>query len=304
MMTMTTKCLISHIRRTNRIIQNPSDQLHLVPLPLGELHLYYIWFLITNFPPRRRRTSDAKRVIPPVPPAPTLPPISDNQVPSSTSNAGDNSNHPENIAVRPHPNHDSNPTMPIRPISVYNHSPTVSHRVVRLPPDGYIPTVGSNSVISLPPPHELSMPVPPTGTSLPSATEPSSNPRQERRETPKLSRQLRPNNRNKQHTGPRSEASRTSTYISESSLFDPPDSDNVEKNKDKEEIDYFTEGAKGIGSFSRAFTVERKASKANPDPISPSLPTPAQLAFLDRYNESASKMQGKFVIEVSDPFIC
>ncbi|KAJ6566963.1 hypothetical protein B0H19DRAFT_716024 [Mycena capillaripes] len=38
-------------------------------------------------------------------------------------------------------------------------SPTMSHRSVAPPPDGFIPTVGADSVISLPPPHELSRPV-------------------------------------------------------------------------------------------------------------------------------------------------
>ncbi|KAJ7878509.1 hypothetical protein B0H14DRAFT_1635438 [Mycena olivaceomarginata] len=37
-------------------------------------------------------------------------------------------------------------------------SPALSHRSVALPPDG-IPTMGADSVISLPPPHELSRPV-------------------------------------------------------------------------------------------------------------------------------------------------
>ncbi|KAJ7500512.1 hypothetical protein B0H11DRAFT_2378327 [Mycena galericulata] len=38
-------------------------------------------------------------------------------------------------------------------------SPSMSYRSVALPPDGFIPTVGADSVISLPPPHELSRPV-------------------------------------------------------------------------------------------------------------------------------------------------
>ncbi|KAJ7100510.1 hypothetical protein C8R44DRAFT_353314 [Mycena epipterygia] len=38
-------------------------------------------------------------------------------------------------------------------------SPSMSHRSVAPPPDGFIPTVGADSVIFLPPPHELSRPV-------------------------------------------------------------------------------------------------------------------------------------------------
>ncbi|KAJ7629584.1 hypothetical protein B0H17DRAFT_1218145 [Mycena rosella] len=38
-------------------------------------------------------------------------------------------------------------------------TPSVSHPPVTLPPDGWIPTVGADSVIILPPPHELSRPV-------------------------------------------------------------------------------------------------------------------------------------------------
>ncbi|KAJ7184682.1 hypothetical protein C8R46DRAFT_465341 [Mycena filopes] len=38
-------------------------------------------------------------------------------------------------------------------------SPSMSHRSVALPPDGFIPTTGVDSVIALPPPHELSRPV-------------------------------------------------------------------------------------------------------------------------------------------------
>lgn len=43
-----------------------------------------------------------------------------------------------------------------------NLSPSVSHRSIVLPPDGFIPTLGPDSLISLPPPHELSLPVPPS----------------------------------------------------------------------------------------------------------------------------------------------
>ncbi len=48
---------------------------------------------------------------------------------------------------------------PIRPVSVYNHSPSVVHQSIVLPPDNYIPVMNANSVIALPPPHELTIPV-------------------------------------------------------------------------------------------------------------------------------------------------
>ncbi|KAJ7127568.1 hypothetical protein C8R43DRAFT_696695 [Mycena crocata] len=56
---------------------------------------------------------------------------------------------PEPIDIRPDRN-----TPHIRATS-----PSMSHRSMALPPDGFIPTVGADSVISLPPPHELSRPV-------------------------------------------------------------------------------------------------------------------------------------------------
>ena len=50
------------------------------------------------------------------------------------------------------------------------------HRSFKLPPDGYPPTLDANLV---PPPHELSMPVPPTPK--PSASVPTSNSKEERK---------------------------------------------------------------------------------------------------------------------------
>lgn len=54
----------------------------------------------------------------------------------------------------------------IRPIPMRNRSPSVSHRSIVLPPDGYIPTLGKNNSILLPPPHELSFLVPPIGAEI------------------------------------------------------------------------------------------------------------------------------------------
>ena len=259
----------------------------------------------------------------------TSPPKSHNPISSSTQ-PHDNANEPENIAVRPHSTKDTSSTMPIRPISIRNHSPTVSHRSFKLPPDGYIPTIGANSVISLPPPHELSMPVPPTSAPQPSATPSGSKrerkkaptsrsfehvDRESRKRTPEsvdgdstshytLSNQFHANNRNKEpaHTQPRSEASGASTNIFQSSLLGPPNSNNIGKRENNEETDYFTAGARRLWSPSQASAqFERIPSKrrVNPDTMPPS-PSPAQ-SFLD--NETTSKVQGNFIIEVSDSSI-
>jgi hypothetical protein len=61
---------------------------------------------------------------------------------------------------------DLNDPTAIRPISVRNRSPSISHRSIVLPPDGYIPTLGENNSILLPPPHELSNPIPPIGAEI------------------------------------------------------------------------------------------------------------------------------------------
>jgi hypothetical protein len=174
------------------------------------------------------------------------------------------------------------------------------------------------------------MPVPPTSASQPSAT--ASRSKQERkkastsrssehadRESQKrnpqsvdgdstshytLSRQLHTNNRHKEpaYTRPRSEASGASTYIFQSSLLGPPDSNDIGKKESDEEADYFTAGARRIwspGPSQASTQFKRIPSKrrVNPDKMLPS-PSPAQ-SSLDRDNETTSKMQGNFIIEVS-----
>lgn len=62
------------------------------------------------------------------------------------------SSKPEDISVY-------DPNAPIRPILVHNHSPSVSHRPIVLPPDNFIPVLNADSTLTLPPPHELSQPV-------------------------------------------------------------------------------------------------------------------------------------------------
>ena len=279
---------------------------------------------------RRKRTSDARHAAHPIPPISTSLPTSRNRIPSSTQ-PRDNAIQPENIAVRPHPTNDTSPTTPIRPISVQNHSPIVSHRSFKLPPDGYVPIIGANSVISLPPPHELSVPVPPTSAPQPSTTPSSSKQerkktstsrssehadRESRKRTPHsvdgdsasyytLPRQSHTTNGHKEatHTRPRSEASGASTYIYQSSLLGPPNSNDIGKKENNEEVDYFTAGTKRTWSPSQASTqFERIPSKkrVNPNTMPPS-PSPAQ-SPLDRYNETMSKMEGNFIIEVSGSF--
>lgn len=48
---------------------------------------------------------------------------------------------------------------PPRPKSVQQYSPAGPRRSVVLPPDNYIPILNPDSTITLPPPHELSMPI-------------------------------------------------------------------------------------------------------------------------------------------------
>ena len=284
---------------------------------------------------RRRRTNDARRAGHSISPI-SSPPTSHNQIPSSTQpkEPKDNANQPENIAVRPHSTEDTNPTIPMRPTSIQNHSPSVSHRSFKLPPDGYIPTIGANSVISLPPPHELSMPVPPTTAPQPPATSTASSSKEERKKTPTsrsfeledresrkrtpksvdgdgaphftLSKQSHTNNRHKEpHTRPRSETSGASTFRFQSSLLGTPNSNGIGKKENNEEEDYFTAGARRIWSPSQASTqfkrIRSKRRVVNPDMTPPS-PSPAQ-SFLERNNETTSNMQGNFIIEVSGSFI-
>ena len=224
---------------------------------------------------------------------------------------------PDNISIQPHPAKDSNP---IRPISAQNHSPTMSHRSFKIPPDGYIPIAGANSVISLPPPHELSMPVP---LAQPSATATNSDSKQARNKattsrssdhadregrtrTPlsiggastsqhTLSRKRRMNGR-PTPIDPKSEAS---TIISDLGLLGPPD--DIGRNEDQD-VDYFNQGMR---SYSRpSFQTERAKGKSrcvNPD-ITPTPSRPVSPA-LDQYDESTSRMLGNFKIEASHYFL-
>ncbi|KAF8872611.1 hypothetical protein CPB84DRAFT_1799127, partial [Gymnopilus junonius] len=81
-------------------------------------------------------------------PAPAMPP----QQPPNPIH--DHSKHPETINVQ-------DPNAPIHPVSIRNMTPSIRHERIVLPPDNYIPTMGPDSLITLPPPHELSQPVAP-----------------------------------------------------------------------------------------------------------------------------------------------
>lgn len=60
------------------------------------------------------------------------------------------------------------PITEIHPTIVHNTTSHPRHAPVVVPPDGYIPQVGPDSIISLPPPHEMSpQPFPTTGAPLP-----------------------------------------------------------------------------------------------------------------------------------------
>ena len=311
---MMTKCLISHIKTKHNLLVLLFGK----SFSLFNYFQFFIYFVRSSW--RQGQTSDTTNTdaAHPIPPISTLPSTNQNQGPSSTSQPNDR---PEKIAVRPQSNEDSD--MPIRPISIHSRSPTASHRSFKLPPDGYIPTLGANSLISLPPPHELSIPVLPSGGPQPSATATSS--RQER-QNPSLSRLSEQpsrenrkhspksvdednssryplsshpiNNRQKEstHIQPISEASRAST----SSLLGPPNYNDIGGKENNEEIDYFTEGVRRTWLASRASTQsEGSKRRVNPDIIPPPSPSPPQSSFLDKYNQSTSKMQGNFIIEVS-----
>jgi hypothetical protein len=112
------------------------------------------------------------RTVPDVAPlAPTLP------VPTVTTprpfSPTASSNHTQAPIPVPAPRHHLEN---IRPVPIHNAPSSPSHRSIDVPPEGYIPAMDGNSYIGLPPPHELSMPVPsPTsrsaGQSLPAGNE-------------------------------------------------------------------------------------------------------------------------------------
>lgn len=144
----------------------------------------------------------------------------------------------ERITVQP----SAEPSEPIHPISIHNHSPSVLHPSIVLPPDNYIPILGPDSLISLPPPHELSQPVPPVAPSTQTAPRSRSNSRapdvfdddyearryadRDRRNAPPPSRSGRDAKRDSRRYAAAarsmSVASRGSTRLSELDLLGPP----------------------------------------------------------------------------------
>ncbi|KAJ7736014.1 hypothetical protein DFH07DRAFT_986951 [Mycena maculata] len=102
----------------------------------------------------------------PHPPTPRIPPTRPERSPSARSSrplprAPARPRSPEPITIRPDPNpsHTTHST-PSPPTST-------SHRCVAVHPDGFIPTLGADSIIALPPPHELSRPVSVVGGETP-----------------------------------------------------------------------------------------------------------------------------------------
>ncbi|KAF8870425.1 hypothetical protein CPB84DRAFT_1754459 [Gymnopilus junonius] len=108
-------------------------------------------------------------------PAPAMPP----QQPPNPIH--DHSKHPETINVQ-------DPNAPIHPVSIRNMTPSIRHERIVLPPDNYIPTMGPDSHITLPPPHELSQPVAPEAPPGPPPTAPVAPVQQQQPSRPPPSR--------------------------------------------------------------------------------------------------------------------
>ncbi|KAF9474362.1 hypothetical protein BDN70DRAFT_936725 [Pholiota conissans] len=86
---------------------------------------------------------------PPIPPA--MPPHS-HRHPSISAMDSNTSIPPESIKVKPSTDGE------IHPVPVHNGN-GYAHEAITVPPEGYIPYRGKNDIISMPPPHELSIPV-------------------------------------------------------------------------------------------------------------------------------------------------
>ncbi|KDR71389.1 hypothetical protein GALMADRAFT_229682 [Galerina marginata CBS 339.88] len=121
---------------------------------------------------------------------------------------------PEKIEVQP----SRDPNEPIHPIPVWNRSPSVQHERIVLPPDNYIPIMDANSMISLPPPHELSMPVAPEAPPLPPPNPPtSSRPRSNSRATVNDDRdRARPRDERRDYSRPKGDDAASVAYTARS----------------------------------------------------------------------------------------
>jgi hypothetical protein len=86
--------------------------------------------------------------------------------PSVTSQSSRSHPHPQ-----PWPMSDRSSTRSpsTRPVPVQNSAPSVQHSEFQLPPDGYIPTLGQDQRIPLPPPHELNRAISSSSLSQPVA---------------------------------------------------------------------------------------------------------------------------------------
>ncbi|KAF4614886.1 hypothetical protein D9613_003554 [Agrocybe pediades] len=168
---------------TNRRRESPPTRRRSPDSPPPDVGLY------TSLLPRPTITTPVPADVPstqpqpaPAMPAhqtPTMPHMHESNIhskPHPSYRNGNTRSHPESIEVQPLQFHelernlDSNE--PIRPTSVWNRSPSMFQERVPLPPDNYIPVMDANSMISLPPPHELSRMVSPTSDIRPTSTVP------------------------------------------------------------------------------------------------------------------------------------
>jgi hypothetical protein len=105
----------------------------------------------------------------------------------------------------------------IRPRSIRNASPSVRHSQVSIPPEGYIPALGADHLIRIPPPHELSRP-PPTPERPPSPPLPESGDTAQTTGIPRPNTAHHPQ-KARHHSSPES----NSTALSQFDMVNDPD---------------------------------------------------------------------------------
>ncbi|OAX33349.1 hypothetical protein K503DRAFT_804443, partial [Rhizopogon vinicolor AM-OR11-026] len=91
-------------------------------------------------------------------------PVSRN--PTATSQSSRSRQQPQ---AWPMQSRSSDRSPPTRPASIQNSAPSVHHPDFQVPPDGYIPTLGQDQRISIPPPHEFRRDIPSPSPSQPIA---------------------------------------------------------------------------------------------------------------------------------------
>ncbi|KAK1231985.1 hypothetical protein PQX77_004881 [Marasmius sp. AFHP31] len=128
-------------------------------------------------------------------------------------------------SVRPPTETVTSPTSPevIRPVPARRpSSPAASHRSrSTVPPDGFIPVGGDDGYFTLPPPHEMSVPVPPT-TPPPPPPPANREVRSQNQGHVQGPRAPPPHGRETPRTQPMSEMSRASSRISHYDIVSPP----------------------------------------------------------------------------------